>query len=147
MPSKSTADTTCALRRVVGPRSGRPHVYTDKTEVVVAAVKRLGWSAVHYTSTQDRPQTNGIAERVLMRVKESTSCALEQSGIHVQWWADAMPWCCFLWSTAPGDAHRATCRLCFGNVLHGPLYLFGTAVIYMPTSDEDSALTHKYHSN
>ena len=37
-------------------------------------------------STPYRPETNGVAERAVRKVKEGTSCALEQSGLSSEWW-------------------------------------------------------------
>ena len=52
------------------------------------ACEDLSWN--HCTSTRHRSETNGIAERAVRRVKESTSVALLQSGLTESWWADSM---------------------------------------------------------
>ena len=52
------------------------------------ACEDLSWN--HCTSTPDRSETNGIAERAARRVKEGTSAVLLQSGLDENWWADSM---------------------------------------------------------
>ena len=49
------------------------------------ACEDLSWN--HCTSTPHRPETNGIAERAVRRVKEGTSAVLLQSGLDENWWA------------------------------------------------------------
>ena len=39
---------------------------------------------------QHRAETNGIAERAVRRVKESTPAVWLQSGLNESWWADSM---------------------------------------------------------
>ena len=41
-------------------------------------------------------ETNGIAERAVRKVKESTSAALLQSGLNEKWWADSVECHCYL---------------------------------------------------
>ena len=50
----------------------------------------------HCTSTPHRPETNGIAERALRRVKEGTSAVLLQLGLDNEWWADSTECDCYL---------------------------------------------------
>ena len=56
-------------------------------------MKELGFP--YDTSTPHRPQTNGVAERAVRRIKEGTSRALTQSGFSNDWWAEAMKTFCF----------------------------------------------------
>ena len=62
--------------------------YTDNSLEFGKACEDLSWN--HCTSTPRRPETNGIAERAVRRVKEGTSAVLLQSGLDENWWADSM---------------------------------------------------------
>ena len=70
------------------------YAYTDGSKEFKKALEDLGWC--HDTSTRYRPQTNGAVERAVRRVKEGTSCALNQSGWALQSWPEAMACYCFL---------------------------------------------------
>ena len=125
-PTKSAHDTKIGLRRFMGPKLnaaktytddaseddlteyGEPnYAYTDGSKEFKKALEDLGWC--HDTSTPYRPQTNGVVERAVRRVKEGTSCALYQSGWAVQWWLEAMACYCFLRNIADvqKDGHTA----------------------------------------
>ena len=52
---------------------------TRKPKVNGKSCEELCWN--HWTSTPDRSQTNGIAERAVRRVKEGTSAVLLQLGL------------------------------------------------------------------
>ena len=68
-------------------------VYTDNSMEFVKACEVLTWN--HCTSTLHRTEINDIAERVVRRVKESTSAVSLQSGLVERWWADSMEcYCC-----------------------------------------------------
>ena len=69
-------------------------MYTDNSKEFIAAMKELKIS--HDTSTPYRPQTNGVAERAVRKVKEGTSAVLTQSGWAEIMWAEAMTCYCFL---------------------------------------------------
>ena len=72
------------LQRFVGPEVQPKHVYTDGSGELSNACKDLG--RYHDTSTPHRPQTNGVAELAVRRVKEGTSCFLSQIGWGRKWW-------------------------------------------------------------
>ena len=50
----------------------------------------------HRTSAPHRSETNGIAERAVLRVKEGASAVLLQSELDDRWWSDSMECCCSL---------------------------------------------------
>ena len=52
----------------------------------------LSWN--HRTSTSHRSETNGIAERAV-RVKQTLSAVLLQSGLDDKWWSDSMECYCY----------------------------------------------------
>ena len=69
--------------------NGKPKViYTDNSPEFGKACEDLSWN--HCTSTPHRSETNGIAERVVRRVKEGTSAVLLQSGLDENGWQ--IPW-------------------------------------------------------
>ena len=60
--------------------SVEPNMYTLITQgKLKAAMEEL--NVLHDTCIPHRPQTNGIAERAVRRVKEGTTCTLVQSGL------------------------------------------------------------------
>ena len=69
-------------------------IYTDNSMEFGKSCEELSWN--HCTSTPQRPETNGIAERAVRRVKEGTSAVLLQSGLDEKWWADSMECHCYL---------------------------------------------------
>ena len=92
--TKSAKDTTDGFHKFLGPQIKARHVYTDCSLEFEKAIADYGMS--HDTSTPHRPQTNGVAERAVRRVKEGTSFAFEQSGLYDVWWPEAMACYCFL---------------------------------------------------
>ena len=75
--------------------SEKPKVIcTDNSLEFGKSCEELSWN--RRTSTPRRSETNGIAERVVRRVKEGTSAVLLQSGVVEQWWADSVECHCFL---------------------------------------------------
>ena len=102
--TKASEEVKKAFQRFLGPQGIQRfqqmgHIYTDNSKEFIKAFEDLGFS--HDTSTPHRPETNGIAERAVRRVKEGTSCALSQSGFHDDWWVLAMECYCFyatLWT-------------------------------------------------
>ena len=85
---KTSQEKQRNLQKFLEP-DGKPEViYTDNSLEFGKACEDLSWD--HCTSTPHRSETNGIAERALRRVKESTSVVLLQSGLDGKWWADSM---------------------------------------------------------
>ena len=82
-----------SFQKYFGPHVKPKSVYSDNAPELNKTFKELGWS--HDTCTPHRPQTNGIAERAVRRVKEGTRCALVQSGLSSEWWREAMECFCF----------------------------------------------------
>ena len=94
--TKNAEDTATSFRKFLGPQCQAQHVFTDGSKEFEKALSDTTICKLHDTSTPHRPQTNGVAERAVRRVKEGTSCALVQSGWHNEWWAEAMACYCFL---------------------------------------------------
>ena len=80
----------------------------------------LSWN--HCTSTPHRSETNGIAQRAVRRVKES-SAVLLQSGLEEIWWADYLRNVTDLLSDGKTPYERR-----FGEPFKGPINPFGSLV-------------------
>lgn len=76
--SKNHTETKKSFQRFLPPGVMPKHVYTDKAPEYKPAFDELGHPSD--TATPHRPETNGVAERAVRRVKECTSCARIQSG-------------------------------------------------------------------
>ena len=141
-PTKSTPDTKVAFRRFLGPGVEPKHVYTDNSKEFKLALQELKF--IHDTSTPHRPQTNGIAERAVRRVKEGTSCALHQSGLTDKWWKPAMKCFCFLHCVVTQMTHGKTAYVKrFDKEFDGPNIPLGAAIKYLPITSKDKAKCHK----
>ena len=68
--------------------------YSDNSGEIKAAMKFL--QLPHNTCCPHVPQTNGIIESAVKKVKEGTSCTLSQSGFVDAHWVEAMNCFCFL---------------------------------------------------
>ena len=81
------------FKKVFQPVRKAEVIYTDNFLEFGKASEELTWN--HCTSKPHRSETNGIAERALLRIKEGTTAVLLQSGLDEKWWADSMEcYCC-----------------------------------------------------
>ena len=87
--NKTSQETQRSLQKFLEPERKPKVIYTDNSLEFGKASEDLSWN--HCTSTPHRSETNGIAERAVRRVKESTSAVLLQSSLSESWWAD-FPW-------------------------------------------------------
>ena len=87
-------------------------------------------------STPHRSETNGVAERVVRRIKEGTSAVLLQSGLDEKWWADSMECYCSLRNIQDlfSDWKKLQERR-FGEPFKGPLIPFGSMVEAISSKD------------
>ena len=95
----------------------------------------------HHT---DRKQ-NGIGERAVRRVKESTSAVLLQSGLNESWWADSME--CFTYLrnvTYLLSDGKTPYERRFGKPFKGPIIPFGSLVEYHPITAKDQSRIHQF---
>ena len=76
--TKTSQETQRRLQKFLEPDRNPKVIYTDNSMESGKACEDLSWN--HCTSTPQRSDTNGIAERAVRRVKEGTSAVLLQSG-------------------------------------------------------------------
>ena len=100
---------------------------------------------LHDTSTPYRPETNGVAERAVRRVKAGTACTLLQSGWNVDWWPEAMNCYCLLRNVTDAQKDGSTpYRKRYGQDYSGPVIPFGALLEYLPVTEQYKSRTHKY---
>ena len=126
------------------------HIYLDSAPELIKAMEELQWT--HDTSTPHRPETNGVAERAVRRVKEGTSSTLLQSGLPEEWWQEAMDCYCFLRCVhdllnAGGDSSQTAFELRFGHQFKGPIIPFGAQFEYKPSQQSDILRLHQFGKN
>lgn len=86
-----------------------------------------------------------MIERLVRKVKEGNSCALEQSGFSSPWWSDAQNWFLFLSSVIDVVKDKLTAyQLRFGVQYLGPLVPFGAYCEYKPASKKEEELVPVY---
>ena len=87
-------------------------------------------------------ETNGIAERMVRRIKEGTSAVLLQSKLGEKWWADSMECYCYLRNVQDLLSDGKTPReRRFGEPFSGPVIPFGSMIEYHSISAEDQSKT------
>ena len=87
--TKSSHETERSLPKFLEPSHRSKVVYTGNSMEFGTACEDLSWN--HRTSTRHRSETNGIAERVVRRVKGVTSAVLLQSPDEkILWYAGAI---------------------------------------------------------
>ncbi|MCP3878846.1 MAG: hypothetical protein GY701_10710 [Sulfitobacter sp.] len=91
--TKSHADTVEAFHEFAGTRDKIKQFYCDNSHELLAAARTVGWRCP--TATPGVPQTNGLAERMVRKVKEGARCLLVQAGLPPKWWTYAVRAFCF----------------------------------------------------
>ena len=92
--TKTSQETQKSLMKFLEPTRKTKVVHIDNSLEFGMSCEEFSWN--HCTSTPQRPETNGIAERAVRRVEEGTSAVLLQSGLGNGWWADSMECYCYL---------------------------------------------------
>ena len=77
--TKTSQKTERSLQKFLEPNRKPEVIYTDNSLEFGKACEDLSWN--HCTSTPHRPETHGIAERAVRRMKEGTYAVLLQSGL------------------------------------------------------------------
>ena len=91
---KSIETDTAAFRRFAASSDKIDNCSIDNAPELVSACRVLGYR--HHRSTENRPQSNGVAERNIRRILEGTRAALHDSGLSRRYWHLAMRCYCVL---------------------------------------------------
>ena len=141
--NKTSQETQRSLQKFVEPEREPKVIYTDNSLEFGKACEDLSWN--HSKSTPHRSETNGIAERAVRRVKESTSAVLLQSGLNESWWADSME--CFTYLRNVTDLlsdGKTPYERRFGKPFEGPIIPCGSLVEYHPITAKDQSRIHQF---
>ena len=136
--SKDTIATKLALQDFAGTTVPKL-VYTDNSGEFKTAIKQLGW--LHDSSTDNRPQTNGVIERQNRNILEGTRSTLYVSGLEHKFWSQAATTWCQIHNFIKVDEsdgltpwqrrHGKECKF------DGLIVPFGAKVFYLPTADRE----------
>ena len=96
-------------------------------------------------ATPHRPQTNGVAERMIRRIIEGRRCCLLASGLGHSWWREAMQGYCILRNVRDVVRDGKTpYELRHGDKFRGVILPFGTGIEYKPSSDREVSMLQKF---
>ncbi len=110
-------------------------VATDDAREYRSACKQFGYR--HRTSTPDRPQPNGIAERSVREAVEGSRTVMQQAGSPHRRWSRALRHYCFLYNvTKHPNGGLSPYEQRFGVAFSGPLLAFGSEVSYKSAVSE-----------
>ena len=80
--TKTSQETQKSSQKILEPTRKPKVIHTDNSSEFGKSCEELSWT--HCTSTPRRPETNGIAEKAVRRVK-GTSAVRLQSGLDEKW--------------------------------------------------------------
>ena len=141
--TKTSQETERSLQKFLEPTRKPKVIYTDNSLEFGTACEDL--SLNHCTSTPQRSETNGIAERAVRRVKEGTSAVLLQSGLNESWWAASMECYTYLRNVTDLLSNGKTpYERLFWQIFKGPIIPFGSLVEYYPITAKDQSRIHQF---
>ena len=140
---KTSQETQKSLQKFLESTRKPKVIYIDNSKEFGKSCEDLSWN--HCTSTPHRSETNGIAERVVRRVKEGTSAVLLQSGLDEKWCPGSMECYCYLRNIQDllSDGKTPYERR-FGEPFNGPVTPFEAMVKYHPISAKDISRLHQF---
>ena len=141
--TKTSQETQRSLQKFLKPDRKPKVIYTDNSLEFGKACEDLSWN--QGTSTPNRSETHGIAERTVRSVKEGTSEVLLQSGLDEKWWADSME--CYTYLRNVTDLlsdGKTPYERRFGQPFKGPIIPFGSLVEYHPKTAKDQSRIHQF---
>ena len=139
------------LRRPLCVTSWGPRPWDASTATARSSLRQRAklLRIIHDTSTPNRPETNGVAERAVRRVCEGTRAVLLQSGLPHRWWAEAAKCYCVLRNVSePATSTDATTpyQLRHKTNFKGKIIPFGALIQYKPSSKRETELLSKFGS-
>jgi len=138
--TKSYEDTREALQHFAGTASRVKSLYADNAPELRKAAKKLGWGFP--SATPGQPQTNGLAERMVRRVKEGGRANLLQSGLAPTWWPYACAHHCFARNVKLAEGDSAYNKRHGGGHCKALQMPFGLCIDYLPVAaPQDKAPT------
>ena len=119
-------------------------VYTDGSKEFEAGLKQSG--CPHDVSLSYNPQSNGVAENMIKRVKEGTRKMLIQSGLAPSWWSEASKYFRFVKNVCDIRDGTSAYWKRHGEHFGGKLVPFGAAIRFSP-SGPLAELNHTFGPN
>ena len=141
--NKTSQETQRSLQKFLEPERKPKVIYTDILLEFGEACEDLSWN--HCTSTPHQSETDGIAERAVLRGKEGMSAVLLQSSLNESRRADSMECYTYLRNITDllSDGKTAYERR-FGQPFEGPLIPFGSLVEYHPITARNQSRIHQF---
>ena len=107
--------------------------WIDNAPELVSACRVLGYR--HHLSTENRHQSNGVAERKIRRILEGTRAVLHDSGLSRRYWHLVMRCHCALHNFVDvWKLDKTLYELRFNGTCNGQLIPVGSKVYCMPTA-------------
>ena len=133
---KSTETNTAAFRQFAASSDKIDNCWIDNAPELVSACKALGYR--RHLSIENRPQSNGVAERNIRRILEGTRAALHDSGLSQRYWHVAMRCYCALRNFVDiWKLDKTPYELRFNAKFKRQLIPFGSKVYYTSTSKNE----------
>ena len=132
--TRSQQDTTESFLDWEGPDEHVKSFHCDNGSELLAPAKAMGWRT--RTSTPGVPQTNGLADRMVRKVKEGTRANIIQSGLSSKWWPEAsMQYTTSSHNIQVVDGDSPLNRRLKEGHFKGQLIPFGMIVDFLPQPD------------
>ena len=141
--NKTSQEIQRSLQKFLESERKSKVIYTDNSLEFGKACEDLSWNDC--TSTPHRSEFNGIAERAVLRVKESTAAVFLQSGQNESWWEDFME--CYFYLRNVTDLlfdGKTPYERCFGHPFKGPVIPFDSLAEYHPMTAKDQSRIHQF---
>ena len=135
--TKNAEETIQALQQFLGPKGRFGQFYSDAAAELFAAAKTMGLN--RDSSTQGRPESNGLAENKVRKVLEGSRTVLDHAGLPPSYWSYACKHYCFghnhskFYQRGEELPEPIMGRLLPDGFSLPPLYPFGCLVDFLPS--------------